>query len=288
MSKVERLGARLEKLLCKAVHEVLEVVKETVSEYQEKTARTQRENQSLKRRLQELQSHISLRSNETEQQSSLREKEEDLSDTELHPVGLCEASITSAAAAEHVHGENMNNTTTDNDMKIKDNCSEASQYTRASTIKAEPVSEEESEHQAAAGTSSGLSGFVSSQSQSSVTEVQSHRLGSGADRQHARTLTNTRWSRLDSADLCGDSRKRYRCSLCTRSFWHAGDFKKHSRVHTGEKPYSCRICGKCFSQSSYLTVHLRYHTGEKPFGCSHCGKSFSHSSNMKKHQQTHQ
>ncbi|KAG7464210.1 hypothetical protein JOB18_000335 [Solea senegalensis] len=107
MSKVERLGARLEKLLCKAVHEVLEVVKETVSEYQEKTARTQRENQSLKRRLQELQSHISLRSNETEQQSSLREKEEDLSDTELHPVGLCEASITSAAAAEHVHAYRM-------------------------------------------------------------------------------------------------------------------------------------------------------------------------------------
>lgn len=43
------------KLLTVAVHEVLEVVKETVSEYQEKTARTQRENLSLRRRLQELQ-----------------------------------------------------------------------------------------------------------------------------------------------------------------------------------------------------------------------------------------
>lgn len=61
MSKIERLNSRVEKLLSKAVHEVLEVVKETVSEYQEKTARTQRENQSLKRRLQELQEKLKLK-----------------------------------------------------------------------------------------------------------------------------------------------------------------------------------------------------------------------------------
>ncbi|KAG9350034.1 hypothetical protein JZ751_026387, partial [Albula glossodonta] len=55
MSKIERLNARVAKLLTVAVHEVLDVVRETVSEYQEKTARTQRENESLRRRLQELQ-----------------------------------------------------------------------------------------------------------------------------------------------------------------------------------------------------------------------------------------
>ncbi|XP_018542809.1 zinc finger protein 813 isoform X1 [Lates calcarifer] len=58
MSKLERLNARVAKLLTEAVQEVLEVVKETVSEYQEKTARTQRENESLKKRLQELQDKI--------------------------------------------------------------------------------------------------------------------------------------------------------------------------------------------------------------------------------------
>ncbi|KAL2078729.1 hypothetical protein ACEWY4_026414 [Coilia grayii] len=55
MSKIERLNARVSKLLTAAVHEVLEVVKDTVSEYQEKTARTQRENERLQRKLQELQ-----------------------------------------------------------------------------------------------------------------------------------------------------------------------------------------------------------------------------------------
>ncbi|KAM8837866.1 uncharacterized protein AB9W97_002847 [Spinachia spinachia] len=58
MSKLERLNARVAKLLTEAVHEVLGVVKETVSEYQEKTARTQRENESLKRKLQELQNKL--------------------------------------------------------------------------------------------------------------------------------------------------------------------------------------------------------------------------------------
>lgn len=58
MSKIERLNARVAKLLSLAVHEVLDVVKETVSEYQQKTARTQRENESLKRRLLELQERL--------------------------------------------------------------------------------------------------------------------------------------------------------------------------------------------------------------------------------------
>lgn len=55
MSKLERLNARVAKLLTEALQEVLEIVKETVSEYQNNIVRTQRENNSLKRRLQELQ-----------------------------------------------------------------------------------------------------------------------------------------------------------------------------------------------------------------------------------------
>ncbi|KAI1884760.1 hypothetical protein AGOR_G00229820 [Albula goreensis] len=55
MSKIERLNASVAQLLAVAVHEVLDVVGQAVSEYQEETARTQRENETLKRRLRELQ-----------------------------------------------------------------------------------------------------------------------------------------------------------------------------------------------------------------------------------------
>ncbi|XP_066522434.1 uncharacterized protein [Hoplias malabaricus] len=64
MSKVERLNARVASLLTAAVQEVLEVVRETVSEYQEKTARTQRENERLRKRLQELQDKSSRKGEE--------------------------------------------------------------------------------------------------------------------------------------------------------------------------------------------------------------------------------
>ncbi|XP_063076958.1 uncharacterized protein LOC134466960 [Engraulis encrasicolus] len=102
------------------------------------------------------------------------------------------------------------------------------------------------------------------------------------------TTTNNHHTASSSSSVVPSSAmpKRYCCPLCGRSFNHAGDFKKHKRVHTGEKPYGCGVCGKRFSQSGYLTVHLRYHTGERPYTCM-CGKSFSHSSNFRKHQQTH-
>ncbi|XP_067433143.1 zinc finger protein 892-like isoform X2 [Thunnus thynnus] len=131
------------------------------------------------------------------------------------------------------------------------------------------------------------SGDVFSLDQNGTEELLSQRYNSaGAVEQHA-TQTNTKVCGSGSKAFERNTRKHYCCSLCGRTFRHAGDYKKHNRVHTGEKPYCCSVCGKRFSQSGYLTVHLRYHTGEKPFGCSHCGKSFSHSSNMKKHQQTH-
>ncbi|XP_008302288.1 zinc finger protein 8-like [Stegastes partitus] len=131
------------------------------------------------------------------------------------------------------------------------------------------------------------SGVAFSLDQNDVEEPMSQRYSdSGAEKQQ-NTQTSTKVGFSGSTTFQRNVRKHYCCSLCGRTFRHAGDYKKHSRVHTGEKPYCCSVCGKRFSQSGYLTVHLRYHTGEKPFGCSHCGKSFSHSSNMKKHQQTH-
>ncbi|XP_062234604.1 zinc finger protein 596-like [Platichthys flesus] len=96
MSKLERLNARVAKLLSEAVQEVLEVVKETVSEYQEKTARTQRENKSLKRRLLELQDKITRESAPAlpdsgplpEEKPDTKTHEQDSSVTQRHNSGV--------------------------------------------------------------------------------------------------------------------------------------------------------------------------------------------------------
>ncbi|XP_076615365.1 uncharacterized protein LOC143338675 isoform X1 [Chaetodon auriga] len=345
MSKIERLNARVEKLLCKAVQEVLEVVKETVSEYQEKTARTQRENQSLKRRLQELQDKFKLEGNGTVPQISpelhlmdQKQKEELEEDIELIPSDKdiaaicpsysfedldCDASISSLAtpclsprtvAAPHFGGGNLNNqrtvkTETDNGLSapISNRVVAAATISESDPkMKVEPTSDEDAvyttnhlyddadpsipsshrltlEHPQVNSGPYRQSGVVFSLDQNGLEEPLSQRFGS-TEKQHT---TQTTAAGSASKAFQRNVRKHYSCSLCGRTFRHAGDYKKHSRVHTGEKPYCCSVCGKRFSQSGYLTVHLRYHTGEKPFGCSHCGKSFSHSSNMKKHQQTH-
>ncbi|CAK6970990.1 zinc finger protein 596-like [Scomber scombrus] len=356
MSKIDRLNARVGKLLFKAVQEVLEVVKETVSEYQEKTARTQRENQSLKRRLLELQEKLQLDSNGIVPQNSSSSVKAELHPTEqkqneeleegieLAPSDKdipvicpsnpyedldCEASIIPLATpclspkcttgllgdedylhdsktlkteADHRLSTPISNqeepiiavTITENDnMKVESTLNEVAMHTTNyfhddasrgitsfSRINPEPPEANTGPH---------IEPDVFSLDQNG-TEPLSQRYNkansAGAVKQYT-TQTNMKACGSDSNTFERNARKHYCCSLCGRTFRHAGDYKKHNRVHTGEKPYCCSVCGKRFSQSGYLTVHLRYHTGEKPFGCSHCGKSFSHSSNMKKHQQTH-
>uniref|UniRef100_A0A0E9XGN8 Uncharacterized protein n=1 Tax=Anguilla anguilla TaxID=7936 RepID=A0A0E9XGN8_ANGAN len=53
MTKLQILNSYLTERLMVVAQEILDIVKETVSEYQEENARTKRENESLRRRLRE-------------------------------------------------------------------------------------------------------------------------------------------------------------------------------------------------------------------------------------------
>ncbi|XP_075949815.1 uncharacterized protein LOC142951853 isoform X2 [Anarhichas minor] len=319
MSKIERLNARVEKLLCKAVQEVLEVVKETVSEYQEKTTRTQRENQILKRRLQELQDKLQLESNgvvaQTSRASQQYEAELRLMEQKQKEEDIELIRSDKDIAGPHLSGDDLNNPTalkteTEKGLSISNHVGSITAVTMSEhghKMKVEPVLDEgamRTTNYFYDGTSatpshrpnpepprahSGLyneSGVVLRLAEEPLSQRHNDTSCVGAEKPHT-AQANAKAGASGSRAFPRNVRKHYCCSLCGRTFRHAGDYKKHNRVHTGEKPYCCSVCGKRFSQSGYLTVHLRYHTGEKPFGCSHCGKSFSHSSNMKKHQQTH-
>ncbi|KAM8837018.1 uncharacterized protein AB9W97_002423 [Spinachia spinachia] len=304
MSKIERLNARVEKLLSKAVQEVLEVVKETVSEYQEKTTRTQRENQSLKRRLHELQEQMHLECNrvvprtppappqgdgEPHLMEKKRKAEDDLEASLSSSATTCLSHLGGGALSVRNHGGSITAVTTsedDHNMKVEPlldgGAARITNYCHDATDAASFQGPNLEPPQAHRGLYGGPRGQQCNDAGKPPPQQQQQQ-----QQQQRATHAHTKSGAASSRAFQGSERKPYSCALCGRTFRHAGDYKKHSRVHTGEKPYCCSVCGKRFSQSGYLTVHLRYHTGEKPFGCGHCGKSFSHSSNMKKHQQTH-
>ncbi|XP_034415117.1 zinc finger protein 551-like isoform X2 [Cyclopterus lumpus] len=123
MSKLERLNARVAKLLTEAVHEVLGVVKETVSEYQEKTARTQRENESLKRRLQDLQDKMTRSSIAVLPTSSpLPEETEDMQSQEHDLVLAWRQDLDLALAEQKQISSHKPDHDVKHELKPQDSC----------------------------------------------------------------------------------------------------------------------------------------------------------------------
>ncbi|XP_064470545.1 uncharacterized protein LOC135385267 isoform X2 [Ornithodoros turicata] len=84
--------------------------------------------------------------------------------------------------------------------------------------------------------------------------------------------------------------RRFKCSLCYKSFATDERLAKHYQVHGNDesKPLQCEYCQKRFLNNSALTGHLKTHSrGERFFECPICKEKFHVITALKEHVYTH-
>ncbi|KAG9461762.1 hypothetical protein GDO78_015812, partial [Eleutherodactylus coqui] len=81
--------------------------------------------------------------------------------------------------------------------------------------------------------------------------------------------------------------RKWKCTVCPRSFSSSSKLNVHYMGHMGMKPHKCEFCSKAFSDPSNLRTHLWIHTGQKNHRCVLCGKSFTQKAHLASHMVTH-
>ncbi|XP_068211041.1 zinc finger and BTB domain-containing protein 7A-like isoform X14 [Palaemon carinicauda] len=122
------------------------------------------------------------------------------------------------------------------------------------------------------GSFSGMEGFSGDGSQDVHPPQQGPPVGgvqSGAHQMMEPSYEGGESSRNPS-DVGQSSSKVRQCAYCSYSTVDSYNFRRHIRIHTGERPFPCSYCSYRASTKIILQQHLNIHTGEKPYACPFC------------------
>ena len=77
------------------------------------------------------------------------------------------------------------------------------------------------------------------------------------------------------------------CMECGEVLSNSYSLKRHSLIHSGNRPHKCEYCDKRYAHAYLLMHHLNTHAGDRPYRCSECGKDFTNPNTLRRHKGVH-